>query len=126
MRLRTLTMLLALVASVLVGCAAPSREGEPTELRVLVHSSFDAKKDLIRAFEEQHHAKVTLLKAGDANKLVSRALLNIGNPEADVLYGVDNLTFPRVAGKACSRTSRRRGVRRSRRTSARSSATAAP
>lgn len=99
MRLRMLTMLLALTASVLVGCATPRDAGAPTELRVLVHSSFDAKKDLIRAFEEEHHAKVTILKAGDANKLVSRALLNIGNPEADVLYGVDNLTFPRVAGK---------------------------
>ena len=92
-------VLVAFAASALIGCA-PSRDaGAPTELRVLTHSSFDAKKDLIRAFEEEHHAKVTILKAGDANKLVSRALLNVGNPEADVLYGIDNLTFPRVAGK---------------------------
>ena len=100
MRTRIVTMLLVVLASVVAGCGAlqPDR-GAPTELKVLVHSSFDAKKDLIRAFEEEHHAKVTILKAGDANKLVSRALLNVGNPEADVLYGVDNLTFPRVAGK---------------------------
>lgn len=98
MRTLLITMLLALTASMVTACAPPDG-GAPTELKVLVHSSFDASKDVIRAFEEEHNAKVTLLKGGDANQIVNRALLNAGNPEADVLYGIDNLTFPRVAGK---------------------------
>ncbi len=97
-----MTFIAALTTSLVLGCGARTGSGgeqQITELKVLTHSSFAANKELIAAFEKEHHAKVTLLKGGDANAVVNRAILNAGNPEADVLYGIDNLTFPRVSGK---------------------------
>ncbi len=38
-------------------------------------------------------------KGGDANEIVNRAVLNAGNPEGDVLFGIDNLTLARTRGK---------------------------
>ncbi|MEX2229688.1 MAG: thiamine ABC transporter substrate-binding protein [Dehalococcoidia bacterium] len=70
--------------------------GAPIEILLMTHDSFDAKEDVLAEFERAYNAKVTIVKAGDANQLVNRALLSAGNPEADVLFGVDNLTFARV------------------------------
>jgi len=98
MRRFVLLPLLALLAAGLLACSS-ARDGDPVELKVVVRSSFDANKELIAAFEREYHAKVTFLKGGDANAVVNRALLNAGHPEGDVLYGIDNLTYPRVVGK---------------------------
>ncbi|MSQ41868.1 MAG: thiamine ABC transporter substrate-binding protein [Dehalococcoidia bacterium] len=70
--------------------------GSPTELVVLTHDSFDVNKDLLAGFEREHDAKVTILKGGDANAMVNRAVLSAGKPEADVLFGVDNLSYQRA------------------------------
>jgi len=76
--------------------SAPSPAGETRELVLLTHDSFDATDEVIAAFEAQHNAQVTILKGGDANEVVNRAILNAGNPEGDVLFGADNLTFQRA------------------------------
>ena len=94
-----LAIALASLVLAVLATAACASDGDRSELAVLTHESFDMKEDLLRAFEDEFDAKVTLLKAGDANEVVNRAVLNAGNPEADVLYGVDNLSFPRAAGK---------------------------
>jgi thiamine transport system substrate-binding protein len=70
---------------------------DPTELIVLTHDSFDASEELIAQFEEEHGITVTLVEGGDANQIVNRAILNAGNPEADVMFGIDNLNFARAA-----------------------------
>src|SRR4051794_21016766 len=98
MRGSVLLPLIALLAAGALACSS-AQNGTVTELKVVVHSSFDAKHEVIEAFEREHHAKVTFLKGGDANAVVNRALLNAGHPEGDVLYGIDNLTYPRVVGK---------------------------
>jgi thiamine transport system substrate-binding protein len=74
--------------------AAPA--GPATEIVLMTHASFDANEEVIARFEQAYNATVTIVQAGDANELVNRAVLNAGNPEADVLFGVDNLTFARV------------------------------
>jgi thiamine transport system substrate-binding protein len=81
-----------LVALSLAACGSD----QPRELVVLTHDSFDATESLIAEFEEERKATVTFVSGGDANAIVNRAILNAGNPEADVLYGVDNLTFRRA------------------------------
>ena len=81
-----------LVATLVVACG----DDEPKTLTVLTHDSFDASEALIEAFEQEHNATVVLVEGGDANQVVNRAILNAGNPEADVLFGVDNLSFKRA------------------------------
>jgi thiamine transport system substrate-binding protein len=96
-----LALLLAALALALVACdrdgdATPAAPGERAELVVITHDSFDANEEVIAQFEAEHNARVTILKAGDANTLVNRAILSAGNPEGDVLFGVDNLTLLRA------------------------------
>jgi thiamine transport system substrate-binding protein len=62
----------------------------------MTHDSFAISDEVIAAFEEQHNAKVKILKAGDAGVMLSQAILSAGNPQADVLYGVDNTFLSRA------------------------------
>lgn len=83
----------ALLASLALACG----DGGPTTLVVLTHDSFDVSEGLIEQFEREHGAEVELIASGDANEAVNRAILNAGNPEGDVLFGVDNLGYGRAA-----------------------------
>ncbi|MBM3139546.1 MAG: thiamine ABC transporter substrate-binding protein [Chloroflexi bacterium] len=79
------------------GAGEPAaKQRPPRELVLITHESFDAKEEVIKQFEQASNAKVTIVKAGDANALVNRAILSAGNPEGDVLFGIDNLTFVRA------------------------------
>jgi len=100
-------VLLIPVMLVLAGCAGgtseqlplapsePTAEG-PRELRVMAYSSFDISETVIEAFEAEHNAKVLFLDAGDTGQMVSQAILSKENPQADVLYGVDNTFLSRA------------------------------
>ncbi|MBN1977099.1 MAG: thiamine ABC transporter substrate-binding protein [Anaerolineae bacterium] len=68
----------------------------PRALRVMTHDSFAISGEVIAAFEEQYNAKVEILEAGDAGVMLSQAILSAGNPQADVLYGVDNTFLSRA------------------------------
>lgn len=86
----------ALVAAgvlVLAACErGPGGAGEPeaVNLTLLTHDSFDVGRDVLRAFEREHGIGVRVLPLGDAGQLVNRAILAAGNPEGDVLFGIDN------------------------------------
>ena len=73
-----------------------SGDSDVESLDVVTHDSFDISEELIARFEEEHNAKIKLIQPGDANEIVNRAILNAGNPEGDVLFGVDNLSFQRA------------------------------
>ena len=89
--------------------ACPDESPTGDTLIVLTHDSFDATDEVIAAFEQQHGVTVTFLQGGDANQVVNRAILSAGNPEADVLFGVDNLSYQRAdeAEVFCSFTASR-------------------
>lgn len=101
--IRYLFVLLSFAAAGLLVLACGDDDGgeggDTPTLVVITHSSFDITRDLLDQFEREHHARVDVRKGGDANEVVNRALLNAGNPEGDVLYGVDNLTRSRTNGK---------------------------
>ena len=123
---RSLVLLVAaLLAAFAVACggdepAEPAQPPEPTStpapagpttLTVITHDSFDVSDGLIEQFEQEHNARVELIAGGDANEVVNRAILNAGNPEGDVLFGVDNLSYQRAvaAGVFRAYASARRG-----------------
>jgi thiamine transport system substrate-binding protein len=76
--------------------AATPTPAEPQELVVMTHDSFDIGEDVIREFEEANNARVLIQKAGDAGEALVRAILEKGNPSADLLYGVDNTYLGRA------------------------------
>jgi thiamine transport system substrate-binding protein len=73
--------------------AAPS--GERT-LVVMTHDSFAVSEDVLKAFEQQEHATVQVLKSGDAGAALNKAILSKNSPLADVFFGVDNTFLSRA------------------------------
>lgn len=70
--------------------------GEPRELILMTHDSFDASEAVIAEFEAEHNARLVLLPAGDAGTALNQALLARDNPLADVFFGVDNTFLSRA------------------------------
>jgi thiamine transport system substrate-binding protein len=88
-----------IMLALLTGCAKATPEavtGELRELRVMVYDSFSISEDVIARFEAENNATVQFLKAGDAGKMLNQAILSRDNPQADVLYGVDNTFLSRA------------------------------
>ena len=89
---RVLIALTLLVAVFAVACGDDD-EPEPNELTILAHDSFSFTDEVIAAFEAEHGVTVSVLQGGDANQVLNTALLTAGNPEADLIFGIDNLGF---------------------------------
>jgi thiamine transport system substrate-binding protein len=77
-----------------MGCGGD--DAQPTEVVLVTHDSFAISDDVAQAFEDESGLTLRILKAGDAGEIVTRALLTAGNPEGDVLFGVDSNLLSRV------------------------------
>ena len=85
-------------AAAQAAAAAPTTAppAEPRELVVNTHDSFDISEEVIKEFEQANNAKVTIQKGGDSGENLNRAILEKGNPSADLLYGIDNTFLTRA------------------------------
>jgi thiamine transport system substrate-binding protein len=52
--------------------------------------------ELRRDFEQESGLTLKVLQAGDAGEVVAKALLTAGNPQGDVLFGIDNNLLSRT------------------------------
>ena len=86
----SITLPLLLILS--IGCA--SDEG-PRELVILTHDSFDIGEEIILEFQQAHNATVVIQKGGSSGEVLNRAILEKGNPSANILYGIDNTFLTR-------------------------------
>ena len=73
-------------------------DATPGEVTLLAYDSFTPAEGIFDAFEKQTGAKVKVVTGGDSGSLISKAILTAGNPEGDVLWGVDNTTLSRAEG----------------------------
>jgi thiamine transport system substrate-binding protein len=80
----------------LVGAGCGGSDEKPTQVVLVTHDSFAISDDVKRAFEDESGLTLRILKAGDAGEIVTRALLTAGNPEGDVLFGIDNNLLARA------------------------------
>lgn len=74
------------------GSASP----ESRTVRVVTHDSFALSEELVAEFEESSGISLEFVPAGDAGEMVNRAVLASGNPEADVLFGIDTTLLSRA------------------------------
>ncbi len=81
------------VALVAAGCGSDSG---PREVVLVAHDSFVIAKDVKAAFERESGLELRILQSGDAGEMVNRALLTKGNPQGDVLFGIDNNLLSRA------------------------------
>ena len=76
------------------GQAAAEGAQEETDLVIYTYDSFIAEwgpgPQVIPIFEEQTGYSVSIISTGDAGQMVSRAVLEKENPQADILLGIDN------------------------------------
>jgi thiamine transport system substrate-binding protein len=74
----------------------PTPGGEPRTLTVLTHESFALSDAVLQKFEADNNMNVQFIKQGDAGQALTRAILTKDNPEADVIFGVDNTFISRA------------------------------
>ena len=108
LKTRILVLGVMLLLSVVLACgdddgkedaaaaAATAVPSAPQELVVMVHNAFDIGEDVIKEFEAANNAKIVILEAGSSGEGLNRAILEKGNPSADLLYGIDNTYLGRA------------------------------
>lgn len=88
-----LLVLAGAVVALAAGCGGGDRPGEVV---LVTHDSFAVSKPVQHAFERETGLKLRVLQSGDAGAMLNRALLTAGNPEGDVLFGVDESLLTRA------------------------------
>lgn len=93
-------MAIALLASVALSACAAGEDSSAAarSVTLVTHDSFDVSKRVLRRFERENNIEVKILRAGDAGQVVNRAILSAGNPEGDVLFGIDNNLLSQALG----------------------------
>jgi thiamine transport system substrate-binding protein len=75
---------------------APDPSAEPVTLTILSHESFTPSEGIFDSFTEETGITVEIATSADAGTLLAKASLTAGNPEGDVLWGVDNTLLSRA------------------------------
>ncbi|MGQ0430883.1 MAG: thiamine ABC transporter substrate-binding protein [Microthrixaceae bacterium] len=95
---RLVTVLMAAPLLVAAACGDTTAENadEAVTLRLLTHDSFALGEGMLDAFTEKTGIEVELIQGGDAGTVVNQAILTNGNPQADVLFGIDSTFLSRA------------------------------
>jgi thiamine transport system substrate-binding protein len=97
---RSLRLPTALLGAVLLlgatGCSDKDDGGDTVTLRLLTHDSFAVSDDVLAAFTDDTGIEVELVQGGDAGTVVNQAILTKGNPQGDVLFGIDSTFLTRA------------------------------
>lgn len=91
----------ALGVTVLTACggsgdSGSTAAGDDKTVTLVTHESFNVSPKVLKDFEKRSGYKVKILKSGDAGEVVNKAVLSKGNPQGDVLFGVDNTLLSRA------------------------------
>lgn len=80
--------------------AASTDDASADSITLVAYDSFPVEDTTLNAaldaFSDETGIDVELLVAGDAGTMVSKAVLTAGNPEGDVMFGVDNAFLSRI------------------------------
>lgn len=97
MKIRHLVMIVALaVTATACGSGSSTQGDESSEVTLLAYDSFTPPEGIFESFEQETGLTVTVVTGGDSGSVISKAVLTAGNPEGDVLWGVDNTTLSRA------------------------------
>ena len=86
---------LALVATA-CGSGSSTQGDESSDVTLLAYDSFTPPEGIFESFEQETGLTVNVVTGGDSGSMISKAILTAGNPEGDVLWGVDNTTLSRA------------------------------
>jgi thiamine transport system substrate-binding protein len=84
----------------LAACGGDDSGDQPVTLTMVVYDSFPLEgtslNDALTEFTTDRGIEVRLVSGGDAGTMASKAVLTAGNPEGDVMWGIDNTLLSRV------------------------------
>ncbi|MBQ1120343.1 thiamine ABC transporter substrate binding subunit [Streptomyces sp. B15] len=103
----TAVLTLALLAT---ACGGSGGSGDAKTVTLVTHDSFAVSKPVLKDFEKRSGYKVKVLRGGDAGAAVNQAVLNKGNPQGDVFFGVDNTLLSRPLDKGVFAPYRAKGL----------------
>jgi thiamine transport system substrate-binding protein len=86
----------ATAVAVAAGCGGGGEA--PKDVVLVTHDSFAVSKGVKRAFEQETGLTLRILQGGDANETLNRALLTAGDPQGDVIFGIDDSVLSRALG----------------------------
>lgn len=89
-------VLAAVVGMLAAGCGGEG--GKPKDVVLVTHDSFAVSKQIKQAFEQGTGLTLRILQGGDANETLNKALLTAGDPQADVIFGIDDSILSRALG----------------------------
>jgi thiamine transport system substrate-binding protein len=92
---RTVTISLICSGFFLFSCSSQEISA-PTKVRLLAYDSFVVSEGIFDDFTAQTGFEVEVVTGGDAGELLAKASVTAGNPEADVLWGIDNTLLTRA------------------------------
>ena len=72
---------------------------EGTTVQLVTHDSFNVSEEVLAGFTDRTGIEVEILRGGDAGQVVNQAILSAGNPQGDVLFGIDNTLLSRALGE---------------------------
>ncbi len=84
------------LAAALVAAGCGGSGAQPTEVVLVTHDSFAVSKGVKRAFEQETGLTLRILQGGDANETLNKALLTAGDPQGDVVFGIDDSILSRA------------------------------
>jgi thiamine transport system substrate-binding protein len=90
------TVALAIALGAALAASACGGDDAPSEVVLVTHDSFVVSDGVKAEFEEESGLTLRILQSGDAAAMVTRALLTAGDPEGDVLFGLDNNLLARA------------------------------
>jgi thiamine transport system substrate-binding protein len=76
--------------------AGSGGDDAPATVRLLTYDSFALPEEAAAAFTERTGAEIEVVANGDSGSMLAGALLAAGNPEADVIFGIDNTSATRA------------------------------
>jgi thiamine transport system substrate-binding protein len=83
-------------ATLLVAAGCGGGESAPEDVVLVTHDSFAVSKGVKEAFERESGLRLRILQGGDANETLNRALLTAGDPQGDVIFGIDDSVLSRA------------------------------
>jgi thiamine transport system substrate-binding protein len=86
----------AVCGLVFAACGGDDGASTPKSLTLIAYDSFTPSEGIFDAFTEETGIAVEVVTGGDAGELVAKAVLTAGEPEGDVLWGVDNTLMSRA------------------------------
>jgi thiamine transport system substrate-binding protein len=99
--MRRVTIAALCAGLVIAGCGGDDdASDQPVTLTLVVYDSFPLEgtslNEALTTFTSDSGIDVRVVSAGDAGTMASKAVLTAGNPEGDVMWGIDNTLLSRV------------------------------